>query len=125
MESQGDIVLSEDEHQVLRYNTGNIIYSLTGKYKKICWTNSNQCFLAAMELLCSLKSNDDGSMKCESFLDYTRKWTELVNKGGLIEVNNYLFIFIRRTETYIQKILNLELLKNYKGEELRKSSGRK
>ena len=61
----------------------------------------------------------------ESFLDYTRKWTELVNKGGLIEVNNYLFIFIRRTETYVQKILNLELLKNYKGEELRKSSGRK
>ena len=61
----------------------------------------------------------------ESFLDYTRKWAELVNKGGLIEVNNYLFIFIRRTETYVQKILNLELLKNYKGEELRKSSGRK
>ena len=61
----------------------------------------------------------------ESFLDYTRKWAELVNKGGLIEVNNNLFIFIRRTETYVQQILNLELLKNYEGEELRKSSGRK
>ena len=61
----------------------------------------------------------------ESFLDYTRKWAELVNKGGLIEVNNNFFIFIRRTEIYVQKILNLELLKNYKGEELRKSSGRK
>ena len=61
----------------------------------------------------------------ESFLDYTRKWVELVNKGGLIEVNNNFFIFIRRTETYVQQILNLELLKNYEGEELRKSSGRK
>ena len=61
----------------------------------------------------------------ESFLDYTRKWAELVNKGGLIEVNNNLFIFIRSTETYVQQILNLELLKNYEGEELRKSSGRK
>ena len=61
----------------------------------------------------------------ESFLDYTRKWAELVNKGGLIEVNNNLFIFIRRTETYVQQIFNLELLKNYEGEELRKSSGRK
>lgn len=61
----------------------------------------------------------------ESFLDYTRKWAELVNKGGLIEVNNNFFIFIRRTETYVQQILNLELLKNYEGEELRKSSGRK
>ena len=119
MEIQGDIVLSEDEQQVLRYNTGNIIYSLTGKYKKICWTNSNQCFLAAMELLCSLKSNDDGSMKCESFLDYTRKWTELVNKGGLIEVNDSLSIFFRRTEIYVQKILNLKLLKNYKDEDVR------
>ena len=48
-----------------------------------------------------------------------RKWTELVNRGGLIEVNNNLFIFIRRTETYVQKILNLELLKNNKGDELR------
>ena len=61
----------------------------------------------------------------ESFLDYTRKWAELVNKGGLIEVNNNFFIFIRRAETYVQQILNLELLKNYEGEELRKSSGRK
>ena len=61
----------------------------------------------------------------ESFLDYTRKWAELVNKGGLIEVNNNFFIFIRRTETYVQQVLNLELLKNYEGEELRKSSGRK
>ena len=61
----------------------------------------------------------------ESFLDYTRKWAELVNKGGLIEVNNNFFIFIRRTETYVQQILNLEPLKNYEGEELRKSSGRK
>ena len=61
----------------------------------------------------------------EFFLDYTRKWAELVNKGGLIEVNNNFFIFIRRAETYVQQILNLELLKNYEGEELRKSSGRK
>ena len=109
MEIQGDIVLSEDEQQVMRYIAGNIIYSLTGKYKKICRTNSNQCVLAAMELLCSLKSNGESSLT--AFLDYTRKWTELVKRGGLIEVNDNLFIFIRRTEIYALKILNLELLK--------------
>ena len=109
MEIQGDIVLSEDEQQVMRYIAGNIIYSLTGKYKKICRTNSNQCILAAMELLCSVKSNGDSSLT--TFLDYTRKWTELINRGGLIEVNDNLFIFIRRTEIYALKILNLELLK--------------
>ena len=110
-ESQGDIVLSEEEQQVMRYVAGYIIYSLISKYKKICRTNSNQCVLAAMEFLCSLKSNGDSLIKCESFLDYTRKWTELVNRGGLIEVNDNLFIFVRRTEICVQKILNLELLK--------------
>ena len=118
-ESQGDIVLSEEEQQVMRYVAGYIIYSLIGKYKKICRTNSNQCVSAAMEFLCSFKSNGDSSIKCESFLGYTRKWTELVNRGGLIEVNDNLFIFVRRTEICVQKILNVELLKNYKGEDLR------
>ena len=70
MEIQGDIVLSEDEQQVMRYVAGNIIYSLIGKYKKICRTNSNQCALAAMELLCSLKINGDSPMA--AFLGYTR-----------------------------------------------------
>ena len=119
VESQGDIVLSEEEQQVIRYVAGYIIYSLIGKYKKICRTNSNQCVLAAMEFLCSLKSNVDSSVKCESFLDYTRKWIELVKRGDLIEANDNLFIFVRRTEVCIQKILNLELLKNFRGEDLR------
>ena len=110
MESQGDILLSEDEQQVMRYVAVYITYLLIGNYKKICMTNSNQCILAAMEFLCSLKSNSGSSIKFESFLDYARKWTELVNRGGLIEVNDKLYIFIRRTEIYIQKILNLELL---------------
>ena len=72
-----------------------------------------------MEFLCSLKRNGGISIKCESFLDYTRKWTELVNRGGLIKVNDNLLIFVRRTEIYVHKILNLELLKNYRGEDLR------
>ena len=110
VESQGDILLSEDEQQVMRYVAVYITYSLIGNYKKICRTNSNQCILAAMEFLCSLKSNSGSSTKSESFLDYTRKW---------IEVNDKLYILIRKTEIYVQKILNLELLKNYKGEDLR------
>ena len=101
----------------MRYVAGYIIYSLIGKYKKICRTN--QCVLAGMEFLCSLKINGDSSIKCESFLDYTRNWTELFNRGGLIEVNDNVFIFVRRTEICVQKIFNLELLKNYKGENLR------
>ena len=72
-----------------------------------------------MEFLCPLKSNGDSSIKCESFLDYTRKWTEFVNRGGLIKVNDNLLIFIRRTEIYVHKVLNLELLKNYRGGDLR------
>ena len=95
------------------------MYSLTGKYKKICRTNSSQCILAAMEFLCSLKSNGDSSINSESFLDYTRKWTKLTNRGGLIEVNDNLFFFVRRIEVCVQKILKLDLLKNYKGEDLR------
>ena len=36
-----------------------------------------------------------------------------------MKVNDNLLIFIRRTEIYVHKIFNLELLKNYRGEDLR------
>ena len=42
MKGEGDIVLSGDEQQVMRYVAGYIIYSLIGKCKKIFRTNSNK-----------------------------------------------------------------------------------
>ena len=69
----------------MRHVAEYIMYSLIGKCKKIIRVNPDHGVLELMEFLCSLKSSGDSSIKCESFLDYTMKWMELVSRGGWIE----------------------------------------
>ena len=61
----------------------------------------------------------DKSLSAKIFLDFTRKWVELVNRGGLIEVKDEFYIFIRRIEVVIRKILTIKFLKQYTNEDLR------
>ena len=62
---------------------------------------------------------DDIDERHVSFLDYTRKWVDCVNRGGLCSVNDEFYIFIRRVENVARSILNLELMINYRGQDLR------
>ena len=50
--------------------------------------------------------------------EYTNTWVDLVNRGGLDQVNDK-FILIKAVEMEARTILNQELLINYCGEELK------
>ena len=73
--------------------------------------------IAALQLLGSF-------MKCQiskvhNFLDFTHRWVEQVNRGGLVEVKDEFYLFIRSIENSLRKTLNISLIQRYEGEDLR------
>ena len=64
-----------------------------------------------------IKSTEEFSR--DNFLKFVERWTNLVNRGGLVRINSDFFIFIQRVETVVQKILTLDFLRRYHGEDLR------
>ena len=114
-----DIHLTNEEQQIVYYVAGYIVFTLRKKYKKIESGGKNQVASAAVEFLDSLRITGDTSIKAHSFLDFTRKWIDIVNRGGLIKVNDDMFIFVRHVENVVRKVLNIGLLKTYHGEDLR------
>ena len=73
--------------------------------------------IAALQLLGTF-------MKCQiskvhNFLDFTHRWVEQVNRGGLVEVKDEFYLFIRSIENSVRKTLNISLIQRYEGEDLR------
>ena len=65
-------------------------------------------------------------MKCATheveaynFLDFVKKWTNLVDRGGPIKMNDQFFLFIKYVETLVRKTLTFSFVKTYKGEDIR------
>ena len=115
-----DTYLSDDEQQVVYYVAGYIIFSLLKKYQKIRYKNpQNLAAPAIIQFLLSLKTKKSSTLGGATFLQFTKKWIELVNRGGLVKVCDELFIFISQIENVMRAVLNLKLIKMYPGEDLR------
>ena len=54
-----------------------------------------------------------------SLFDYTNAWVEKVNRGGLYEVSDQFYLFIRTVELGVRRVLNYNLIVTYAGEDLR------
>ena len=65
----------------------------------------------------TIKANENRDS--ETLHDYTRSWTEKVNQGGLMIVNENFFIFVRHVESVARTVLNKSLMIDYYGENLR------
>ena len=115
-----DIELTQDEQQVVYYVAGYVVFSLLRKYKKINLNNpANTAAIAAIQLLSSLEAKNYSKVQGYSFLQFAKKWLELVNRGGLIKVHDDMFIFIRQVENTMRTVLNIHLIKTYHGQDLR------
>ena len=57
--------------------------------------------------------------KVYNFLDFTHRWVEQVNTGGLVEMKDEFYLFIRSIENSIRKTLNICLIRRYEGLDLR------
>ena len=58
-------------------------------------------------------------MKANSFDNYIKKWTEIQSRGRLTQVNDSMFLFVKRIEYAVRSILNINLISVYKDEDLR------
>ena len=77
--------------------------------------DTNDAFLFFSSLKCA-----SHEVKAYSFSHFVRKWTKLLDLGGLIKVNVQFVLFIRYVETLVRKKLTFLFMKTYKGEHLRK-----
>ena len=110
-----DLKLSTAEEQTLRYVAGYIAFAMGKFYAKKKGTVVGK---AVLQLLDTWKQRKDNGSET-TFLDYTNKWVERVNRGGLYVVNDEFYIFIRKVENEARTILNRKLIIHYRGEDLR------
>ena len=117
-----DLKLTDDEQQVLYYVCGYIVFSMRKKYIKMKGKNVNStAAIAAIQFFDSLKVKGDSNVKALTFLDYTKKWLDVLDRGGLIRVTDDMFLFIRRIENAARTCLNVSFIARYKGEDLREA----
>ena len=87
--------LSVDEENILRYAAGFVPFKLLKKYEDKCSTSSD---LSIIECLSSMAVNGEES----DFLSYTTKWSLLIDRGGLFEINDSTFMFFKAIEVEVR-----------------------
>ena len=112
-----DIKLTDREENILRYVAGFIPYSLKKIFSKID-TLEAKSVLQVIEAW-RAPSDKGNVVTAISFLNYTRKWVEEKNKGGLFTVNDEFYIFICRLENIARTVFNKDLTETYQDEDLR------
>ena len=111
--SSEDLQLTAVEENTLRYVSGYIPYSLRQKYLKLKDGVTSRAILSVIKFWCV-----DPASSSKTFLQYTKEWTNNINRGGLINVTDEFYIFIRHMEMPARNILNTNLMKKYSGENI-------
>ena len=89
--------LTADEENMIRYVAGFVPFKLLKRYEK----SSSEDAVVFVECLSSLVVDGDES----SLLEYTMKWTRLVNRGGLFKMNHTTFLLLKVIELISRKQL--------------------
>ncbi len=90
--------LTSDEANILRYAAGYVPFKLLNQYEKSLASEST---VGIIECLAAMAVNGEES----TVLEYTRKWIDLVNRGGLFEINDTAFDFFKEIEMKVRKKL--------------------
>ena len=106
-------LLSQDEGETTWYVVGYIIFSL----KNLMNGKKSVEAVATRQMLSCWGSNTDMEFDKASLYEYTREWVHHVNRGGLIEVTDDFFLFIKFIELECRKILNINFLITYSGQD--------
>ena len=75
--------------------------------------------VATRQVLSCWGRNTDIKFDKASLYEYTREWFDQVNRGGLIEVTDDFFLFIKLIELECRKVLNINFLITYSGQDIR------
>ena len=108
--------LGKSEEQTLRYVAGFVLYKLLGLVK-----HKEKPEDKVMEQVLSVwgakgKFPEHNPM---SLFDYTNAWVGKINRGGLYDVLDQFYLFIRTVELLVRRVLNYNLIVTHAGEDLR------
>ena len=104
--------IDDREQNILKYVSGFVVFSLTKKYSLL----DNEVHTKFVKVL------DTWSLKNANqavWFEFKDKWLNLVNRGGLVDVNNDCFLFFRSIEYTVRKVFNVNILKDYMGQNLK------
>lgn len=91
-------VLSKDEENILRYASGYVIKKLHHKYVQ----QHGYKAAAFTECIARMQSGHEDNKPLSSFIEYTTQWTKAVNRGGLHEVKDDVYLLFREIEICMQ-----------------------
>ena len=112
--------ISPAEEQVIYYVAGYIVFALRKKYISLLRSKPHNCSVkAALQFLDSINTTQSANMSGNSYEEFVRKWTKLVSRGYLIEVNQEMYYFVKQVEIVVRSILNTQFIIQYHGEDLR------
>ena len=114
--SPSSLSFTENEEKVLRYVAGYIPFSLKKKYWSRKQTHVGKTVLSMINLWIV---KGDEIKEDASLYEYSLSWTEKINRGGLMVVNESFYSFIKHIESVARSVLNKSLLITYAGEDLR------
>ncbi len=95
--------ISPEELNVLRYACGYVALKLQKCYEKMHGDIAQQYVTCLSEMAVDGEGND--------LLDYTKRWLELVNRGGLFPLSDEAFRFFVEIEICVRTYLPQQLLK--------------
>ena len=107
--------LETTEEQTIRYVAGYILYSV----RKSVQNKRSSNGIAILKILSCWGSKSSSDLDPSSFLDCTKEWIEKFNRGSLVVINDDFCIFVRHLEIQTRKILNLNLMILYSGENIK------
>ena len=95
---------------------GYVPFSSKNKY----WTRRQVPLeKAVLDMVNSLTIKADKSKDSKTLYEYKLPWTDKINQGRLMIVNQNVFIFVRYIESVARTVLNKSLMINYCGKDLR------
>ena len=96
------------------------MFYLLKKYRKLeKYKKKHHIAIASIQFLESLRVFGDNSFNSNDFETYVQEWLCQVNRGGLVKVNQQAFFFIYKIEITVRNLLNISIIKQYQGEDLR------
>ena len=101
--------LSDDECNALRYGAGYIPFKLLKRYYNKAYNHQykDQYIACLSKMSDTVADVDDHN---ELFLEYTKRWVDQINLGGLFKVNDDVYTFFHETELRIRLQLSNLLL---------------
>ena len=98
--------LTFDDLNVLRYACGFVAHSLLKKFDK----RKGQKYALFVDCIGEIAVAGDG----ENVLEYTRKWFDIVNRGGLFPLNDNAFSLFVEIEKIVRRTLPKHVLSGEK-----------